>query len=136
MSSFGSFFYILLVLAFIIGICWFLLRLTGAVKRRGSAAGNLHLVESIYVASQNMVQLVKAGDKYLVIGVTKERITLLAELDESQVKEAEAVPPISVSFTKILERFMPPKDDITPRDDMPLADDVPFKDEGNGTEQK
>ncbi|MCL2499239.1 MAG: flagellar biosynthetic protein FliO [Defluviitaleaceae bacterium] len=107
LSLFGSFFYILLVMAFIILFCYFILRLMGRVKGRGGASGNLYLMESIIVGSQNMVQLVRAGDKYLIIGVTKERITLLAELDEAQIKEIEPLPPIKDSFKKILERYLP-----------------------------
>jgi flagellar protein FliO/FliZ len=104
---FGSFFYILLVLAFIILFCYFILRLMGRVKGRGGAGGNLYLMESILVGSQNMVQLVRAGQKYLVIGVTKEHITLLAELSEEQIKEIEPLPPISTSFKNVLERYLP-----------------------------
>jgi len=110
LSLFGSFFYILLLFAVVIGICWFLLRLTGRVKARGNMAGNLRVVESIYVGAQNMVQLVKAGDKFLVIGVSKERVSLLTELDAEQVKEIDHAMPIGASFSKVLERFMPGSD--------------------------
>jgi flagellar protein FliO/FliZ len=120
LALFGSFFYILLVLAFIILFCYFILRLMGRVKGRGGASGNLQLVESILVGSQNMVQLVRAGDKYLVIGVTKEHITLLVELDESQIRPIEPLPPLKDSFKKILERYLPPggaaKDDADERE--------------------
>jgi len=109
--SFGPFFYILIVLFVIVFVCWLLLRLTGVQKRAGLTAGNLQLKESIFIGAQNMVQLVRAGDKYLVLGVNKERVTLLAELTEEQIKEAEALPPISASFGKVLERFLLPKDE-------------------------
>lgn len=104
LSLFGSFFYILLVFACIIGLCWFALRMMGRVRGRGGATKNLQLVESILVGSQNMVQLVRAGERYLVIGVSRERVTLLAELDASQVREFEAAP-IGAPFKQILERF-------------------------------
>ncbi|MCL2604351.1 MAG: flagellar biosynthetic protein FliO [Defluviitaleaceae bacterium] len=121
LALFGSFFYILLVMGFIILFCYFILRLMGRVKGRGGASGNLQLMESIVVGSQNMVQLVRAGDKYLVIGVTKEQITVLAELDETQVKAIEPLPPIRDSFKKILERYMPSgggaKDEMDDRKD-------------------
>ena len=120
LALFGSFFYILLVLAFIILFCYFILRLLGRVKGRGGAAGNLQLVESIMVGAQNMVQLVRTGDKYLVIGVTKEHITLLTELSEEQVKAIEPLPPIRDSFKKVLERYLPSggaaKDDMNERE--------------------
>ena len=111
LSYLGSFLYLFVVMAFIIGLCYFVLRMMGRVRGRGGAAGNLHLIESILVGSQNMVQLVRTGDKFLVIGVTKEHITLLTELSEAQVKELEPLPPIGASFSKVLERFLPTKDD-------------------------
>lgn len=110
-GSFGSFFYILFVFFVIVLVCWLLLKLTGASKRRGLTAGNLQLKESIFIGQQNMVQLVRAGDKYLVLGVSKERVTVLVELSEDVIKEAEDMPPMSTSFNKVLERFLPPKDE-------------------------
>jgi len=101
----------LLVMVVIILVCYYGLRFIGRVRGRGTNNGNLQLVESILVGSQNMVQLVRAGDKYLVIGVTKERVTLLAEVDEEQIKEMEPLPPVGESFNKVLARFLPPKDE-------------------------
>jgi flagellar protein FliO/FliZ len=104
LSLFGSFFHILLIFALIILVCWFALRMTGRVRGRGGTSKNLHLVETILVGSQNMVQLVRAGDKYLVIGVTRERVTLLGEVDAEQIRELDP-PQIGTPFKQILERF-------------------------------
>jgi len=110
LSLFGSFLYIILVFALIIGVCWFILRLTGRVRARGAANANLHLVESIGVGAQNMVQIVKAGERYLVLGVSRERVSLLTELDAEQIKEIQPLQPMGASFKSIMERFMPSKD--------------------------
>jgi len=84
----------------------------------GRNGGNLAIVESVNVGGQAIIQLVKAGDKYLVIGVTKERITMLSELSAEQITEFEAPDSTGLNspFGKILSRFMPPKDEPVERD--------------------
>ena len=67
-------------------------------------ATNLQIVESIGIGAGNVVQIIKVGAKYIVIGVTKEQITMLTELSASEVQEIETV---TVPFNKVLSRFLP-----------------------------
>jgi flagellar biogenesis protein FliO len=86
-------------------------RLTGARGRlrRSNGGGNLELIESVNVAGQAVVQIVKAGEKYLVLGVTKENITMLTEVE--QITEAEIIENAPSPFGKIFSRFITPKDE-------------------------
>jgi flagellar biogenesis protein FliO len=86
-------------------------RLTGArgKLRRSNGGGNLEIIESVNVAGQAVVQIVKAGEKYLVIGVTKENITMLTEVEE--INEPEPVEAAPSPFGKIFSRFITPKDE-------------------------
>ncbi|MCL2386692.1 MAG: flagellar biosynthetic protein FliO [Defluviitaleaceae bacterium] len=79
----------------------------------GRRTGNLSIVESINVGGQAVVRLVKAGDKFLVIGVTKERVTLLSELGKEQIDEIETpdFKGLNMPFSKILSRFQNQKDE-------------------------
>ena len=86
----GQFLYIILVTA-IVGLLAYWCTRMMAAQRRGRRGGNLAVLESVSVVAQAMVQLVRAGEKYLVIGVTRNKVTLLTELDKSQVTELEAV---------------------------------------------
>jgi len=108
----GHFFRIILATVFVAILAYFVLRLVGARGRASqwSRNGNLKLIETIAIGAQSMVQLIKVGDKFLVIGVSKDKgITLLAELSKDEVEEPEAVdvPPINVPFNKIMQRFLP-----------------------------
>ena len=97
----------ILVTAFVALLAYYSVKMMGLARgRRGLGNGNLNVVESIMVGQQSMVQLVRAGEKYLVIGVTRERVTLLAELDEISEPEEPEVP-----FSSILNRFIQPKDE-------------------------
>ncbi|MCL1843920.1 MAG: flagellar biosynthetic protein FliO [Defluviitaleaceae bacterium] len=75
--------------------------------------GNLSVVESLNVGGNAVVRLVKAGEKFLVIGVTKEKVTLLTELDKEQVTEPETVEikTLDTPFGRVLSRFITPKDE-------------------------
>ncbi|MCL1862575.1 MAG: flagellar biosynthetic protein FliO [Defluviitaleaceae bacterium] len=78
-------------------------KMAGA-RLTGQRSGNLSVVESVNVGGQAVVQLVKAGDKYFVIGVTKERVTLLGEVDN--VEEKVEVQSLDTPFGKVLSRFI------------------------------
>lgn len=55
---------------------------TGALQ---PYARNIKVMESSKIAPNKYIQIVKIGRKYYSIGVTKETITFLSELDEEQL---------------------------------------------------
>ncbi len=76
---------LVLSLAFVGGVLWFAAQLA---RKRGLGAGG-GLVE--VVARQRMgrastVNVVRIGDRVLVVGATEEQVTLLAELDGEAVE--------------------------------------------------
>ena len=96
-------------------LAYYVLRLMGGARVRqfGRTRGNLQLIDSISVGVGTSIQIVKAGEKYLVISVTKERVTLLTELEdlEDLAQEGEqAFDASQVPFGTILARFLKPKD--------------------------
>jgi flagellar protein FliO/FliZ len=88
-------------------------KMAGARGGMGRKGGNLSIVDSVNVGGQSLVQIIKAGDKYLVIGVTKEQVTFLSELSEEQIKEYEApdLKGLTSPFGKVFSRFITPKDE-------------------------
>jgi len=107
----GQFFRIILATVIVAAMAYFATKLLAISKgrARSTSKGNLSVVESIAVSSTSMVQLVKAGDKYLIIGVTKEKITLLTELNSNEVVEPEIqdLSAVTEPFNKVLSKFLP-----------------------------
>ena len=104
-----------LILAFVIVIflAYYVTRFLGASGRLGKAKrNNLRVLEALGIGQQSNVQLVRAGKRYFLLGVSKERVTLLAELGEDdldaslyeQVSAAPALP-----FDKVLGRLTKPR---------------------------
>ena len=114
-SAAGQFFSILRFLAatvFVALLAYYVTKMMAGKRGLGRGGGNISLIETINVGGQAMVQLIKAGDKFLVIGVTKERVTILSEIDKEHINEPE---PINFSymdtpFGKVLSKFTQPKE--------------------------
>jgi flagellar protein FliO/FliZ len=70
----------ILVLAAIPAAAW-LLRRAQAV--RFGAGGPLQVASAVSVGTRERIALVRAHDKWLVVGITPNSITLLTELDEA-----------------------------------------------------
>lgn len=82
----------------------------GRQFRRG--AGNLQLIDSMGVGLGATVHLIKAGEKYLVISVTKERVDMLAEVEKIELAENSGTgfDSAQVPFGSLLAKLIKPKD--------------------------
>jgi len=95
---------LILTFGFVIFLAYFSLRLMG--RARGiKNSSNMKVVEAIGVGFQNSVQLLRAGDKYFIIGVSRTGITLIGEVDASAITEEMRAMP-EMSFDKYLSKFL------------------------------
>lgn len=80
--------------------------------QRGKSVGrNLEVIESYRVTSNKYLQIVRAGKKYLVIGIGKDEIHVLAELSEEELTmPAEQEGTGMLSFKEMLDKAKHMKD--------------------------
>ena len=79
---------VLLIFVFVLALTYFVTRWVAGYQRTKTAQGNLSVIEVIRVANNQYIQILRAGtDRYLVVGVGRERITLLATLSEEELRE-------------------------------------------------
>lgn len=52
---------------------------------------NLRIIETLKVSANGYIQIIKAGDVYLVIAVSRDHIEKLAEITEEQLESDSAV---------------------------------------------
>ncbi len=73
---------------------------------KGNKVSNLEVIETYPVAQGKYIQIVKTGDKYIVIGVGKEEITMLTELtkDEIEFPPEEEAGSVNGSFKSFLDK--------------------------------
>lgn len=105
----GQFFYFILIVAFVGLLAYYSTKLLASSRtiRKRSSKRNLEVIENLTVGAQAMTQIVRVGEQYFFIGVTKENVTLLAELDKSQlnITDIEKLD-VENSFDKVLKRFI------------------------------
>ncbi len=100
----------LVIFLFVLALTYYVTRWIAGYQRTKTAQGNISMIEVQRVANNQYIQLVRAGkDKYLVIGSTKDRMTLLATLTEEELRtmpEPVASAPVAgKGFSDILEDF-------------------------------
>jgi len=112
-------FFILIVLIGVIILAVYVTRFVAGAKYMRRGNNNLKLVDSIGLGFQNGIHLVKAGKKYVLLGITKDRITFLCELSEFDIEDMEqeqnsALP----SFDNYLNRILKRKNDRDSDNDL------------------
>ena len=76
---------LLLSLAFVGGVLWFAARLAGK-RGLGSSGGLVEVVAHQRMGRASTVNVLRIGDRVLVVGATEQQVTLLAELDGEAVE--------------------------------------------------
>jgi flagellar protein FliO/FliZ len=108
--------------ALVVGLAFFVTRFLAKAQFSRKSTANLRVVEAASVAPQSTVQLVKAGERLFLLGVTRERITFLAEINDDDLtagtgqNEHEEVFKTPVPLEKYLKIFRRDKKDTTDGD--------------------
>ena len=101
---------VLVIFIFVLALTYYVTRWIAGYQRTKTAQGNLSVLEGIRVSNSQSIQIVRAGtDKYLVVGVSKDQMTLLATLTADELR-ATTLPMKQTSrpgerFSDILEEF-------------------------------
>ncbi|MCR5143992.1 MAG: flagellar biosynthetic protein FliO [Lachnospiraceae bacterium] len=121
LSSTGESLFQLVIVVFcfivILIMTYYTTRWIAGYQKTQSISNNLSVAETLKLTTDKYVQLVKAGkDRYFVIAVSKNDITLLGELSTEELKEVpdfdkENIPTVQGDFNEILKKFKKHKAD-------------------------
>lgn len=113
-STFDSVFDLLTVLfifVVVMVLTYFTTRFIAGYQKGRSVGRNLEVLESYRVTSNKYLQIVRAGKKYLVVGIGKEEIHVLAELSEDELTlSSETEGKGTLSFKELLDKAKHMKD--------------------------
>lgn len=101
--------YILFLCVIVFLGAYYTSRLVGQHQFNRKKHGNIRIIEAIYVGPQKSIQLVQVGSEYLLIGVTKDRIQYMKEIDKDHIdfglyNQLDSKDPIS--FSQHLDKLM------------------------------
>ena len=101
-SSYGQLMIVLLIFVGVLALTYFVTRWISGYQRARGEGANIQLVESLPLAANKYVQIIRIGQKYYALAITKDNVTLIAELGKDDINIAtESVSTMS-SFRDIL----------------------------------
>lgn len=98
---------VLIIFVFVLIITYFTTKWVGGFQKTQMSRGNLAVIETIRIANGKFLQIVKAGEQYLVIAVGKDEVTKITELTEDQlsVQTSDHMENSQESFQEILNKL-------------------------------
>ncbi len=109
LKAFGQLIWVLLLFVIVLLLTLLTTRWIAKYQRGQTHNANLRIVETLGVSANGYIQIIEAGDVYLVIAVSKDHIEKLAELTKEQLKTttvdaAEQKIDMGESFHDILDK--------------------------------
>lgn len=95
---------LVILLIVILIATYYTTRFVGNVKLGQMKNSNFKLIDAYRISPNKVVQIVKIGNKYIVLGIGKDTINFITELDEEQVTVRDYQTREKVSFTQLLDK--------------------------------
>ena len=103
-ESFTQFLTVILVFVLVLAITYLTTRFVGNYQKARSVNRNFEVIETYRITNGKYLQIVKIGEKYVVIGIVKDSITTICELSPDDIRPVtQAVQP-SLAFKTILDK--------------------------------
>ncbi|MBS7338963.1 MAG: flagellar biosynthetic protein FliO [Suilimivivens sp.] len=109
-DSYIQFMTVLILFVLVLGIAYAVTRWIAKTQQGRVTAGNLEVIETCRITSNKYVQIIRAGDKYLVIAVGKDEIHMLAQLSEDELVLRSNGHSENPDFASVLDRVRKLKD--------------------------
>ena len=106
-DSFVQFVTVLLLFLVVLVITYGVTRWISGIQKTQMVGRNMEIVDTMRISSSKYLQIVRAGDKYLVIAVCKDTITMLAEIPKESLalQDASQMSGYQSGFREILEKI-------------------------------
>lgn len=104
-ESITQFLTVIFVFVLVLALTYLTTRFVGGYQKTRSATRNFEAIETYRITNGKFLQIVRIGEKYMVIGVGKDNITSICELSADDIKlVSESSPQGRTSFRSILEK--------------------------------
>lgn len=107
-NNFLQFIFLVLVFVLIIVAAYFATRWLGTVGAKQYQNKNIRIIEGCRVGQNKVIQIVKVGNKYFVLGIGKDEVTCLGEVDEEGLiitdEEIKPLPDFKEILAKVKEK--------------------------------
>lgn len=106
-DSFVQFITVLLLFLVVLVITYVVTRWISGIQKTQMVGRNMEIVDTMRISSSKYLQIVRAGDKYLVIAVCKDTVTMLSEIPKESLimQDSSQMNGYQSGFREILEKI-------------------------------
>jgi len=83
----------------------------GGVQFQKNQGKNIKIIESIGIGPQKVLQLIQVGTQIFLIGITKEHIIFITEIDSTNIICSNQEEGANVSFQSYLKQWLDKRED-------------------------
>mgnify|MGYP001115416174 FL=1 len=84
-DSYVQFMTILVLFVFVLAITYFVTRWIGGYQRSAASDTNMEIIETLRMANNKYLQIIRVGQKYLAVAVCKDSVTMLTEIPKDDL---------------------------------------------------
>ena len=106
---------VLIIFVLVLVITLYVTRWIAGFQKNQMTGSNMQVIDTMRLTPNQFVQIVKIGNQYMAIAVSKEQVTLLTKLSEDEINFGQTGES-TVSFSTVLNQFknsLPTKGDGT-----------------------
>ena len=104
-ESFVQFMTVLFLFLFVLVLSYFVTKWLSGVQKGQMTGKNMEVLETVRISNSKYLQIVHVGDKYLVIAVCKDTVTMLTEISADSLSYTGTDEGNSLSFKEILDKM-------------------------------
>ena len=76
---------LIIIFAVVLIVCYYTTKFVAGRQIVQKRLGNFEVIETFPISQNKYLQLIRMGDKYIVIAVSKDTMSYITELDEEEV---------------------------------------------------
>ena len=105
-ESFTQFLTVILIFLLVLGLTYLTTRFVGNYQKIRNVSRNFEVIETLRITNGKYLQIVRVGEKYVVIGIGKDSITKVCDLSPDDIKPIpeETLTQSSEMFKAILDK--------------------------------
>lgn len=108
-EAFAQLLTLLIIFIFVLAVTYYVTRFVGNYQKNKLSGSNINILETMRIANNKYIQIVKIGSRVFAIAVAKDTVSYLCELDEDKLiyKESSSGKMLinNDNFKEILEKF-------------------------------
>ena len=111
LSDIAQLFTVLIIFIFVLALSMFCAKWMGNYQKAQTSGDSAEVIETIRIAQGKWIQIIRIGSKYKVIAVSRDSVTYLGDVDESDIKVSDSEE--KKLFSEILSKAFSDKDKIS-----------------------